>query len=45
LELDNIESLKANALLMSEADLKATILYEIKIKQLFKRCFDIAKEV
>lgn len=44
LELDNIEDMKMNALALSEADIKAVILYELKIKTLFKKCFDVAKD-
>ena len=39
-ELEVIEQAKANALAMSEAELKAVILYEAKIKYLFNKMFE-----
>lgn len=36
--------MKLNALALSEAEIKAVILYELKIKTLFQKCFKTAEE-
>jgi len=40
-ELEVIETAKTKVLEMSEAEIKALILYEAKIKYLFKKMFEI----
>ena len=39
-ELEEIDKAKSQVLSLSEADIKALILYESKIKYLFNRLFD-----
>jgi hypothetical protein len=41
-ELDRIEQMKHEALALSEAEVKAVILYEIYLKELFIRSFERA---